>query len=1061
MCRIAAMLFVLSFACPLFAQEGSATLTGFIQDSSKAVIPGVKVTAIDTSTNQRFVATTGKDGSYTIVSLPVGPYQMQIEKPGFKTILKDDLFLHTQDALEVNFQMAVGSTSETVTVNGSATNDSPAVSLVVNRDFVENMPLNGRSIEDLLALAPGVVSAGDGSGLFSVNGQRTDANYFTVDGVSSNSDVGLTSTFGAAGSGNYSPGVATAGMLPSQTALGTTQSLISVDALQEFRVQTSGYSAEYGRQPGGQIEFTTRSGSDHLHGSLFDYFRNDALDANSWFGNYNDIPRQAERQNDFGGTVGGPLPRFRFSSKSNPTFYFVSYEGLRLVLPSYLIETVPTVAFRQAIAPGWQPLFNSLPLPNGTDNNDPCLPEFTTNNTSCSAQFHTGYSTSSSLDAFSLRIDQPLGRRVQIFGRYATTPSQSSMRNPAAATEIDSNVIADHSVTLGTTINITRNAVDELRFNFSDNSGQSGAKVDSLAGSVPYSPSLLIPANYAPSGTPSGDFLFLAPQGVNGQLAIPSYNTQNALQRQINVVDSYAWTERKHLLKVGIDYRRLSPVLSPFQFESFIDQFSTTGLQQGVADYLGVEAYRGAHPTFINLSAYIQDNWKMTRKLLVTYGIRWEFNPAPGASDGVYPLALTSANLNSATIQPAGTPVYHTSYDHFAPRFGFAYTAHSAANHQFVVRGGFGIFYDTGQNLGASGYSGFPFSNSTFLSNVNLPASATALAPPSLNVSLAPPYTGFLTGLSNPNLTLPYTEQWNLSLDQSLSAKNTLTMSYVGNNGRRLLVTFDEYPNNQVFQSLSAITTNAASSTYHSLQLQDQGYVAPGMQLIASYSWLHAIDDASTEEASGFDLLVRGNSAYDIRQSLNVAANYNIPNTTKAGIVGAIGSGWLAAVRAIGQSGYPFDIFQGFYTVPVSGVSSPIRPNLVAGVPIYLNNVSGVPGGWRVNPSAFSLVNIDPTTGLPLTIGTLGRNQVHGPNIVSLNTSVQRTFPIADRVKVDFRVDAFNIVNHPNFGDVNNFFSPTNPGFGDAQGTQTIGNGNALYATGAARSLQLSLKVHF
>jgi hypothetical protein len=233
--RIAAALFVFTLICSLArlapAQEGSATLTGFIQDPGKAVIPGVKVTAIDTATNQRYEATTGNDGSYTIVSLPVGPYQMQIEKPGFKTILKDDLFLHTQDALEINFEMAVGSTSETVTVNGATSNDNPAVSLTVDREFVENMPLNGESFQDLIQLAPGTADApkssnAAASGYYSVDGQRADSNNFTVDGVSAN--------LGGIENWASSQGGALAGSTPMQTAVGTTQGLASIDALQEF-----------------------------------------------------------------------------------------------------------------------------------------------------------------------------------------------------------------------------------------------------------------------------------------------------------------------------------------------------------------------------------------------------------------------------------------------------------------------------------------------------------------------------------------------------------------------------------------------------------------------------------------------------------------------------------------------------------------------------------------------------------------------------------------------------------------------------------------------------------
>jgi hypothetical protein len=288
------------------AQSTSAGVSGRITDSTGGVIIDAEVQIRNVETGVTTTAKTNGVGLYNIASLNPGQYLISASKPGFKTVTLTDLVLNVQDNVIRNFSMQVGSISETVTINGNGLNintTDAAVSTIIDRQFVENMPLNGRTFQSLLTLAPGVVavpSAGVGvSGEITVNGQRTEGNYFTVDGVSANTGVGPVGTGGAGFSGGT----------PGETVLGTTQNMVSIDALQEFRASTSTYSAEYGRTPGGQFSFSTRSGTNDLHGSLFDYFRNDVLDANNWFNNAANpqVPRQSERQNDFGGTFGGPI----------------------------------------------------------------------------------------------------------------------------------------------------------------------------------------------------------------------------------------------------------------------------------------------------------------------------------------------------------------------------------------------------------------------------------------------------------------------------------------------------------------------------------------------------------------------------------------------------------------------------------------------------------------------------------------------------------------------------------------------------------------------------------
>lgn len=301
--RIICIVIVSLSGITAFAQN--AQLSGLVRDSSNASIPNANIEIENTSTHVKGQSKSNSEGLYLLPSLQPGTYKLTVKAPGFDQQVFQNLKLEVAGKVSLEVTLKVGSENQTITVDGSGlqmnTIDA-SVSTVVDQKFVENMPLNGRSFQSLLTMVPGVTavpSNGVGyGGEMTVNGQRTEANYFTVDGVSANTGAGLSTPGYGAG---YSGSVA------GETALGTTQSIVPIDALQEFRATTSTYSAEYGRSPGGQFSFSTRSGTNHWHASVYDYFRNDALDANSWFNNFNHLKRTAERQNDFGGSLHGPI----------------------------------------------------------------------------------------------------------------------------------------------------------------------------------------------------------------------------------------------------------------------------------------------------------------------------------------------------------------------------------------------------------------------------------------------------------------------------------------------------------------------------------------------------------------------------------------------------------------------------------------------------------------------------------------------------------------------------------------------------------------------------------
>jgi Carboxypeptidase regulatory-like domain/TonB dependent receptor/TonB-dependent Receptor Plug Domain len=1039
------------------AQANDARITGIVTDPSKAIIRGAKVDLINVDTGVRYPAITNGSGIYT-VSGQVGTYRIEVEHIGFKTVIAPGIVLHTQDVLEINFEMAVGSASESVTVNAGATNDNPAVSMTVSREFVENMPLNGRSFQDLIQLAPGTVDAttgGQGSGYFAVDGQRTDANNYTVDGVSAN--LGGIVNQGQLGSA----GAVLGGAIPAQTALGTTQSLASVDSLQEFTVQSSGYTAEYGRNPGGQVSFTTRSGTNQVHGTLFEYLRNTTFDANSYSNDYYGDPKTAEHQNDFGGTLGGPFIIPRVYSGRERTFFFFSYEGLRLLLPSSETEYVPTQAFRQWASPNVQPYLNASPLPspNSPGNQDGCtVPDPATGRpTACDALFNYGYSYPSNLDGVSGRIDQSFGKHIHAFGRYTDTPSfkrTGAEKTLTAAVNV-------HSWTGGLTAIISKNLIDDFRFNYTRDGEESVRNMRSIGGSVPLPRDLGIPAAY---DTPYAEgYSTVRVPSTSLFISNTSYSGTGTVQHQHQIVDTLNWTRSAHSLKFGGDWRHLTPQWTSNPYGSNTQITNLGDIQNGYATTLSISAQSVGKPVFDNLSLFAQDHWRLSPKLGLDYGLRWEFNPPPGPSNGSYPVTLTSSELSTATLAPTGTQPYKTNYHSFAPRVGFAWNAVPSSKHPLTVRGGFGIFFDTAQQAIGSAYaSAWPFTaGSPIQTHLLLPLSDSDLAPPSLNFSLMPPYPQ-LNGVSSPDLTAPYTEQWNLSLDEALNSKNTVTVSYVGNNGRKLLFTqyYNNVPENPNFTELY-LTSNAAQSSYNALQVQDRGRIAAGLDVVASFTWAHALDNTSNDLSEYAPIY--GNSDFDLRRALNLALNYQTPTSGSSRWMRVLTQGWMIANRFSAQSGYPLNIVENTLTLP-NGESVQYSPDLNPGVPVYLHNVSGVPGGWKLNRAAFACTTTGatngPCTGSPTREGTLGRNYVRSPEFWNLNTTLQRSFPVHDELHLIYRVDAFNIFNHPNLTIIDTGLSDST--FGQSNGySGTIGSSNALYAMGAARSLQFSLKLQF
>jgi outer membrane receptor protein involved in Fe transport len=1004
-----------------------------VTDPSGAAITGAEVHVQNVLTGRELATTTNSTGVYVATALPPGRYHVVVSAHGFKQIVKPDVVLNVQDNASINFGMEIGSGSETVTVQGGGSmvdTQSGSVSTVVDRGFVQDIPLNGRSFQDLIQLTPGVTSvpgASAGSqGEFSVNGQRTETNYYTVDGVSATTGVS-----GGAGVGYANGGT------PMETQLGTTQSLVSVDALQEFRISSSTYSAEFGRSPGAQIALLTRSGTNQWHGTAFDYFRNDALDANSWFNNYYDKPKTAERQNDFGGTIGGPVRIPGLYNGKDKTFFFFSYEGLRLTLPTPAQVTFVPDAFLRANAPAaLQPLMNAFPQQNG--------PELADN----LAEFTSGYSAPSRLDAYSIRVDQFVGN-LNFFGRFSDTPSQTQSRTPSDLAAIATDKSGSKTLTLGMSEAITQRITNELHFNLSWTNNGTLFSEDTIGEAQPIGLNQLFPSA-PPASYQFGAYLFW------DQMPSLTAATFSIKQQQMNVTDATTFAMGRHLLKVGVDFRRLSAYQYTNQLENIYAFFSPSDILNDNVPFALTSTFGTQPPDAIywNYSAYAQDEWRVNDRLSLSYGLRWDVNPAPTNGNGVQPYTLNQVtNLATAQLAPAGTPLYATDYHAFAPRFGAAYTLRESPDHETVLRGGFGIFYDTGNALASQGLSGgVGFGSSAVYGGIGY-LGLPAPPPP----SAASPYNGTVTAF-DPHLRLPYTREWNLTLEQALGAAQKLSVAYVGAQGRQLtyLTFYDPSsvnPNFAFGNGLNEIT-NGSSSDYNALQVQFQRRLTHGFQVLAGYTWAHSIDDRSFNGNAEEDPLLRGNSDFDVRHNFTAGLIYQLPSQYSNRIASAVLAHWSTDLRLMGRSALPFDVNSGISVLP-NGSEQYLRPDLVPNQPIYVSDPSA-PGGRYVNPNAF----VNAPNGAE---GDSPRNFLRGFDFWQTNLAIQRDFPVTERLKLQFRAEAFNLFNHANFGDIQSDLTSGPQFFGRATDTANaqLGGLNSLYQEGGPRSLQLALKLIF
>lgn len=1009
------MAFLFASCRPALAQN--ARLAGFVYDQHRDAVPGAVVSLVNEDTGAVRATTSDKAGAYSLVGMPPAKYRIEVTRAGFSVWRREGVVLEIQQEARLDVALEVAGPSETIAVEATAsplgTHDG-SLGLVVDRRIVQNTPLAGRTFQALIELAPGVIYAPSAAGTFSINGQRRDSNYFTIDGVSANFNIfsGIT--------GQASVGT---GESPAVGATGGYNGLVSVDAIQEVRVQTSSFAPEYGRTPGGQISVVTRSGGNALHGSLAGIYRPDALQARDWYANYAGLPTSEFGQQIYAGTLGGPVIR-------NKVFYFGSYERTRLRNPIAVITDVPSLALRSIASPQIAPLLNAWAIPTG--------PELD----AMRSVYTVSYGRPTDEDSPTLRVDVQPSARLTVFGRYAHSQSTASFYGASLQT-----IARDtDTATIGATWLPTSALVGEFRFNYSKATAASLLTPSSMDGAVPPSdaalPAFIDPArDLVQYSLPSG---YALTRGVFGDMR----------QQQMNVVGSLSYSRGAHQSKLGFDIRTLTPsVKSPDRSVSALFG-SVADVVAGVASSVVYSNYHSGEATFRNLSVFVQDAWRLGRRLTATYGLRWDVNPAPSLP-GEQPFhAIYTNDISRLDLVESESSLWPTRYSNLAPRLGVSYALTEDA--RTTVSAGGGLFYDLGTQSSGNLLSGtlFPFRRAYVASAVKLP-----LPPPEPGrldpVKLGDvPYGGTIY-LVDPDMRTPRTTQWNVKVEREAGTGQLISVAYSGNRGSRLLTTQQYLNPNVRFTGTVNILRSTARSTYHALLVSYRRRTFGRAHMTASYTLSSARDNASTSASSAPDRPLSeewGPSEFDVRHNIVVATSFEGPQVQRRWLAAVNGWGLDLFVRA--RSAFPLAISTGRDGLN-TGLGSAERPNLVPGQPIWLVDAS-VPAGQRLNRAAFAL----PTVGAQ---GDLERNSIRGLWAKQVDLSVRRSFAIS-RLELQVRLDAYNVFNWPQHGQ---FVTALNSSrFGLSQASlnsrgSTTQAASPQYSPGGSRTCDLQVRVSF
>ena len=1080
---VSAVVIFASLAVVGDAQSVLGTILGTVTDSSGAIVRGAKVTVTQTATGLVRNATTNDAGEFSFPQLPAGPYRVEAEASGFKKTQRSGIELRVEDVLRVDVVLQVGQLTETVSVEATApvvSTDSSTLGGVVDHKTVTELPLNGRDFNQLSLMVPGVnsgttkgtASNASGSSAMSVNGNRAQSNNFMIDG-SDNNDLVV----------NY-------------YVLG-----ISPEAIQEFKVQTSTYSAEFGRSPGGQVNVATKSGANEFHGVLYEYLRNADLDAKNYFATAGPIP--AYKRNQFGASIGGPIKR-------NKTFFFFNYEGNRIRQASPVIATVPTAAMKQgdfsALLAGAKPTiiydpasltkvngsFVRTPFPNNIispseltkvgQNVINLYPDPNSGITASSGLNITDPTTTNDSNQYTVRIDHRFNDNNSFFARATHTHNDLLSTNGSLVLGGGTGYLypAHNDFTQGAldfTTLFGANKINEFRFAFNRlGSNQLVAPPDHL---VDYTSQIGISGSSpAPVGFGLPSFTITGYSGLGNSTSQP----QRRFDNTFDTTESFSWTKGPHSLKFGVDIRRFqlnglidastrgSITFNPY-YSASVTTSSTgvvspvTGTGSAIADALmgfpyssligvvfgGQKAIWTEELRTFAVDGFAQDDYRVRRDLTLNLGVRWEYDSP--AIDKYNHLSNFNPTLPGGLLlaTPQHQNIYDVKYNQFAPRLGFAYTPFGPKT---VFRGGFGVFWDVEVLNMTAGING----SAPFVSQQSFQQSTTGVP----NISLASPWSGVGTS-PIPGATLvenpyrnPLITQWNFNIQRQLTNSLGLTVGYVGSKGSHLMMTYDDnapQPTAAFTQSLrpypsfGSVTTYSpgANSNYNSLQVSFEKRFSRGLAFMSAYTYSKSIDDSSSFSSRAVDVtdfaLERGLSTFDTRHRWVSNYIWDVPY----GHGQTYGANTPTAVNLLlggWQMNGIFTIQTGIPIDPVvglelSGTQTGTRPDVSCNPNAFNHSVNE----W-FNTTCFS----DNFKG---RYGTAGRDIIIGPGTTNFDYAMLKNFGLGKEARyLQFRAEIFNIFNHPIFDNPNVTFT-----------SATFGK--ITSATANARQIQLALRLAF
>ena len=1053
---------ILGLATASSAQSFRGSIRGKVTDPSGNVIAAASVSAVSTATGLKREATTGADGGYVLAELPAGIYTVTANAPGLSPAAQNvqvNVGLDTTADFDLTKvekrQEQLSVTAEAPLVE--ATRD--VLGAVVERQLVNELPLNGRDFGKLVALVPGatvepsgVAGTQFGFGQFNINGNRDRSNNYSLDGTDNNDPYLNNSALNQVG------------------ITGAPASLLPIDAIQEFNLQ-SHFGAEYGRNSGSVVNILTRSGTNQLHGTAFGFLRNSALDARNYF---NTDSRKTVFQNgQFGASFGAPIIK-------DKTFFFGAYEGQRERVGSDFLLQVPTTAQRDAarqialdsgllvngINPGLETLLDFYP-----QSDTPLIPGVVQDK--------------NDMDSLILKVDHSFSGTEQLTGRYAFARSSQVFPLGSAGGFGDGSRLPAFAQTSPTRVQVlsfsflstmSSNRINEVRFGYS-RYRTSFSSLDINSGFDPAQHGLDF--GFGKLGVPEIDFSVpIENLGAQG-FSVPRGRTSQTYQ----VLDNYTWVTGRHALKFGGEFRRAAIENFNDNLERGIINFFPIGLSEDpVVDALANFYLGGAPDSFDNVfvlaltgdthrtnysngfSFFGQDDIRLRPNFTLNLGLRWEyFGPVSEKNN------LLSNLGRDGQLAMVGTDgldgAYERDRNNFAPRIGFSWNVRPHT----VVRGAYGFYYDyipqhlmlanftpsagiATNPIGPKPVTALNFNSDPFNGNTTGPIYTLAEAP----------YNIFVT---SHNFATPYVQNFNFNVQQEITRSAALEVGYVGSKGTRLVRLYDQnqadadfnFPNPN-YLNMDTLAT-ISSSTYHALQATFRMNEWAGFSGFTTYTWSKSLDDAS----DGIDFTAgaafpqdstnlkaeHGPSTFDTRNRFTAAINYRVPAWGPK----RLGDGWALNTIVTAQSGRPIPIVTSDDTTGRFYFNQ--RPNVVPGVNPVLPHWTPTTG--YLNTAAFA----QPDFG---TFGNLGRNSIYGPNYWNVDFSVSKNTMITDRIGLQFRAEFFNIFNHPNFALPNgSIVAPGDPEVSNGLITQTpdVAQGNPGLGGGGPRVIQLGVKLAF